>query len=244
MLSSNQRKLISQLDKKKYRLEKNLFVAEGKKVVYELINSDWPFKNLFSTEEDFHPDVELLTSSEMKKITKFKTPSQALGVFVLPEPQKILSEPITIGVDGLSDPGNLGTIIRLCDWFGISELICSKNTVDCFNAKVIQASMGSIARVKCHYVTNLGDQPTYTTRASIDTSGNFVPGANNSYNLGTSSLRWANVYTYDLQLSNEGSTNDVDGTWGNYTIQEGESDLFLINNRNGKKYKFNLTEVS
>ena len=86
MLSSNQRKLISQLDKKKYRLEKNLFVAEGKKVVYELINSDWPFKNLFSTEEDFHPDVELLTSSEMKKITKFKTPSQALGVFVLPEP--------------------------------------------------------------------------------------------------------------------------------------------------------------
>ena len=134
MLSANQRKLISQLDKKKYRLEKNLFVAEGKKVVYELINSGWPFKNLFSTEEDFHPDVELLTSSEMKKITKFKTPSQALGVFVLPEPQKILSEPITIGVDGLSDPGNLGTIIRLCDWFGISELICSKNTVDCFNA--------------------------------------------------------------------------------------------------------------
>ena len=142
MLSSNQRKLISHLQKKKYRLEKNLFVAEGKKVVNELINSDWPFKNLFSTEEDFHPDSELLTSDEMKKISNFKTHSQALGVFLLPEPQKILSEPITIGVDGISDPGNLGTIIRLCDWFGISELICSKNTVDCFNAKVIQASMG------------------------------------------------------------------------------------------------------
>ena len=94
------------------------------------------------------------------------------------------------------------------------------------------------------YVSNVGDAVTYTTRASIDTSGNFVPGANNSYNLGTSSLRWANVYTNDLQLSNEGKTNDVDGTWGDYTIQEGESDLFLINNRNGKKYKFNLTEVS
>ena len=155
MLSSNQRKLISHLQKKKYRLEKNLFVAEGKKVVNELINSDWPFKNLFSTEEDFHPDSELLTSDEMKKISNFKTPSQALGVFLLPEPQKILSEPITICVDGISDPGNLGTIIRLCDWFGISELICSKNTVDCFNAKVIQASMGSIARVKCHYVDDL-----------------------------------------------------------------------------------------
>ena len=75
-------------------------------------------------------------------------------------------------------------------------------------------------------------------------SNGLLPGANNTYDLGTSSLRWANVFTTDLQLSNEGKTNDVDGTWGNYTIQEGESDLFLINNRNGKKYKFNLTEVS
>ena len=156
MLSSNQRKLISQLDKKKHRIENNLFVAEGKKVVSELINSDWPFKNLFSTEEDFHPDVQLLTSAEMKKITNFKTPSQALGVFFLPKSKKILCETITIGVDGISDPGNLGTIIRLCDWFGISELICSKTTVDCFNPKVIQSSMGSIARVTCHYVDNLG----------------------------------------------------------------------------------------
>ena len=70
------------------------------------------------------------------------------------------------------------------------------------------------------------------------------PAVNNDLNLGGSSNRWANVYTNDLQLSNEGKTNDVDGTWGDYTIQEGESDLFLINNRNGKKYKFNLTEVS
>ena len=74
--------------------------------------------------------------------------------------------------------------------------------------------------------------------------GTVYPASNNSYDLGTSSLRWRNVYTNDLNLSNEGGTNDVDGTWGNYTIQEGESDLFLINNRSGKKYKFNLTEVS
>ena len=94
------------------------------------------------------------------------------------------------------------------------------------------------------YVTNVGDAVTYTTRASIDTSGNFVPGANNSYSLGTSSLRWANVYTNDLCLSNEGGANDVDGTWGSYTIQEGHHDLFLINKRTGKKFKFNLTEVS
>ena len=72
----------------------------------------------------------------------------------------------------------------------------------------------------------------------------LVPSSDNSYNLGASSYRWANVYSADLQLSNEGSANDVDGTWGSYTIQEGESDLFLINKRSGKKYKFNLTEVS
>ena len=73
---------------------------------------------------------------------------------------------------------------------------------------------------------------------------NVVPHSDNGFDLGSSSLRWQNVYTADLQLSNKGKTNDVDGTWGNYTIQEGESDLFLINNRSGKKYKFNLTEVS
>jgi len=72
----------------------------------------------------------------------------------------------------------------------------------------------------------------------------WVPVSNDTYDLGTSSARWRNVYTNDLNLSNEGSSNDVDGTWGDWTIQEGESDLFLKNNRSGKKYKFNLTEVS
>ena len=79
-------------------------------------------------------------------------------------------------------------------------------------------------------------------------NGHFRPAANNTYDLGTSSYRWRNIYTQDLQLSNEANKdeggNDVDGTWGDYTIQEGESDLYLINNRNGKKYKFNLTEVN
>ena len=74
-------------------------------------------------------------------------------------------------------------------------------------------------------------------------SSSILPRANNTIDLGSSTNRWRNVYTTDLQLSNEGKTNDVDGTWGDYTIQEGEHDLFLINNRSGKKYKFNLTEV-
>ena len=83
-----------------------------------------------------------------------------------------------------------------------------------------------------------------TLRAEFTSAGHFVPGSNNTYDLGTSSLRWRNVYTNDLNLSNEGGANDVDGTWGSWTIQEGEDDLFLLNRRNGKKYKFNLSEVN
>ena len=81
-------------------------------------------------------------------------------------------------------------------------------------------------------------------RLAIDSSGHITPGSDATQDLGSISKRWANIYSADLQLSNEGSQNDVDGSWGTYTIQEGESDLFLINRRNGKKYKFNLTEVS
>ena len=78
----------------------------------------------------------------------------------------------------------------------------------------------------------------------VDGNGHYYPAANNTYDIGTSSYRVRNIYTNDLNLSNEGHSNDVDGSWGNWTIQEGESDLFLKNNRSGKKYKFNLTEVS
>ena len=81
------------------------------------------------------------------------------------------------------------------------------------------------------------------TYVQIDQNGHILPGADNTQDLGSSSKRFANLYTGDLNLSNEGSTNDVDGTWGSYVIQEGEDDLFLINRRTGKKYKFNLTEV-
>ena len=81
-------------------------------------------------------------------------------------------------------------------------------------------------------------------RLRINNSGHVLPGSNNTHDLGSSSLRWRDIYTNDLHLSNQGSTNSVDNTWGDFTIQEGESDLFLINNRSGKKYKFNLTEVT
>ena len=92
--------------------------------------------------------------------------------------------------------------------------------------------------------TNSAVRFAINQNSNIEFFGDAVPSANNTHDLGTSSLRWANIYTNDLNLSNEGGANDVDGTWGSYTIQEGAEDLFLVNKRNGKKYKFNLTEVS
>ena len=83
-----------------------------------------------------------------------------------------------------------------------------------------------------------------TKRMVIDSSGHALPGADNSYDLGSSSKRWRNVYTTDLKLSNEGKTNDVDGTWGDWTLQEGENDIFMINNRSGKKFRIKMEEVS
>ena len=100
-----------------------------------------------------------------------------------------------------------------------------------------------------HYVLGRENRPLQfgaggSSTLQLETTGHLRPVSNNSYDLGTSSYRWRNIYTGDLNLSNKGSSNDVDGSWGDWTIQEGESDLFLKNNRSGKKYKFNLTEVS
>jgi len=92
--------------------------------------------------------------------------------------------------------------------------------------------------------TNLWKEThTFDFHISNQVTGNLIPSTTNTYNVGTPSQRWMNVYTNDLNLSNENGTNDVDGTWGDYTIQEGEDDLFIINNRNGKKYRFKLEEV-
>ena len=107
---------------------------------------------------------------------------------------------------------------------------------------------GSVYAYSDNSIAFLNQAGSYSFRVASDKSATFYntvnPSANNSYDLGTSSYRWRNIYTNDLNLSNEGSSNDVDGTWGSYTIQEGAEDLFLINKRNGKKYKFNLTEVN
>jgi len=172
MLTSYQRKLILQLKNKKFRVSNNLFVAEGKKVVNELVSNKWEYNMLFATEDNIIPKAAIIKNEDMKKITHFNSPSPILGVFEIPKQKKIINESISIALEGINDPGNLGTIIRLCDWFGLSELFCSSDTVDCYNSKVIQASAGSIVRVNCHYLNEFPKQlislnkPVFTTNTS------------------------------------------------------------------------------
>ena len=103
------------------------------------------------------------------------------------------------------------------------------------NTQVQTIDTGSDGHIKC--------STEGTARSRVDNNGHFTPEANNTYDLGTSSLRWRVIYTNDLELSNKGSQNSVDGTWGDWTLQEGENDIFMINNRTGKQFKINLTEV-
>ena len=157
MVSKNQLKQILKLKHKKYRTRFGYFVAEGEKIVNDLINSSWHAQSLYSLEDNFHPKAIKIDFSVMKKISHLKTPSPVLGVFKIPNKIKIKPSLLTLAIDKLIDPGNLGSIIRLCDWFGVDELVCSSDTVDCYNSKVIQSSMGSIARVRCNYQPNLED---------------------------------------------------------------------------------------
>ena len=153
-LSKNQLKLITSLQQKKYRMKHNLFVAEGTKVVGEFLDSNFVLHHLFCVEDFEYENIDNLTSisiEELKKISTLKTPNNVLAVFRMPESLKLINEGLILVLDEINDPGNLGTIIRLCDWFGVDQLVCSLNTVDCYNSKVVQSSMGSLTRISIVY---------------------------------------------------------------------------------------------
>ncbi|WP_166384396.1 TrmH family RNA methyltransferase [Polaribacter sp. 11A2H] len=155
-ISKNQFKLITSLSQKKYRQKHKLFIAEGIKVVQEILNSSFELEMLFCTDDfssDFSEEKTVRVSeADLKKISNLKTPNKALGIFKIPDEKLNLDKGLTVALDAINDPGNLGTIIRLCDWFGVEELVCSKDTVDCYNQKVVQASMGSLTRISIRYV--------------------------------------------------------------------------------------------
>ncbi len=154
MVSKSQIKLITSLVQKKYRYKSRLFIVEGKKSIIEFLNSDLKLEKLYTTVSGFdapEAQTEIITETELKKISQLKTPQTALALFVIPECRNTDYSGLILALDDVRDPGNLGTIIRLCDWFGIETLVCSKNTADAYNPKVVQASMGSLSRVKIFY---------------------------------------------------------------------------------------------
>ncbi len=176
MVSKNQIKLITSLQQKKYRNEHKLFLAEGVKVIQELLQSNFVLQHLYETESLF-ADVNSnnktqISSSELKKISALTTPNNCLAIFKIPNQQPVQQKGLQVALDDIRDPGNLGTILRLCDWFGIEQLLCSNETVDIYNPKVIQATMGSISRVQTNYV----DLKTFLKTTSLPVFGTFMDG--------------------------------------------------------------------
>ena len=133
-----------------------MFFAEGIKVIQELLDSNFELDHLYTTQNDFdqvsNEKKVVINEVDLKKITALATPNTCLAVFKIPAAKKINESGLILALDSIRDPGNLGTILRLCDWFGIDQLICSKETVDIYNPKVVQATMGSIARVNVNYI--------------------------------------------------------------------------------------------
>lgn len=176
MVSKSQIKLITSLQQKKYRDKEGLFIAEGPKIISELRASGLRIHSLFASEsyEGLSDRFYSVTRSELQKISALKTANTALAIFEIPAHKTIPTEGIVVALDAIRDPGNLGTIIRLCDWFGVRQLVCSKDTADCYNPKVVQATMGSIARVEVQYV----DLSRYLQDTNLPVYGGVLEGKN------------------------------------------------------------------
>jgi TrmH family RNA methyltransferase len=166
------------LQQKKQRIAHQLFIAEGIKGIQELLDASFELDHLYTTQNDFemvsNNQKTVVSDADLKKISALATPNTCLAVFKMPKEKKMEASGLILALDSVRDPGNLGTIMRLCDWFGIQQLICSKETVDIYNPKVVQATMGSIARVNVSYV----DLNDFLTTASLPVFGTFMNGDN------------------------------------------------------------------
>jgi len=177
MVTKHQIKLIKSLSQKKARQQNSLFIVEGIKGISEFLKSDYKLKNLFTTKPIFDAPSDSIfeiTEVELKKISALKNPNTALAIFEIPEQKPSQQNGLIVALDDVRDPGNLGTIIRLCDWYDIKDLVCSLNTVDCYNAKVVQATMGSLTRVNVQYI----DLQGYLETKSTAILGAFLDGEN------------------------------------------------------------------
>jgi TrmH family RNA methyltransferase len=161
MLSKSRIQLIKSLHQRKYRNKHQLFIAEGPKLIAELLKSGWHFELILATEKWFQENDRMevnekiieISEQELLRISALKTPNQVLAVVGIGQTQSITIKPngLTLVLDEIKDPGNLGTIIRTADWFGVDRVICSPDCADIYNPKVVQATMGSVFRVSVQY---------------------------------------------------------------------------------------------
>jgi len=185
MISQKWSKLIKSLHLKKYRKAEQLFFVEGEKAVLEVLAARWPVKALFGTSEFFdrYPDAaasaqlsQACSASELEQVGTFSSNNAALAVVVIPSAapfdERQQSSSFTLVLDTINDPGNLGTIIRIADWYGIKHILCSNETVDVFNPKVIAAAKGSFLRVQLHY----GDLTHLLSNTSLPVYGTYLNG--------------------------------------------------------------------
>ncbi|WP_088653942.1 TrmH family RNA methyltransferase [Geofilum rhodophaeum] len=204
MLSKNQKKLIASMAQKKQRDSHGLFLAEGPKIINELLDAGFTPHLLAGTSEWKAPgrqnyETLVLSPAELSSASLLKTPQQVLALFRQPTHtlnNDAIKEDLTLVLDGIQDPGNLGTIIRMADWFGIKKLICSKDTVDAFNPKVVQATMGALARVQLFYTDLDSFLPACKKDHHLPVYGAFLEGDN----IYTSSLKTPAL----LVMGNEG----------------------------------------
>ena len=172
MITSAEIKFIKSLSQKKFRDSSGLFVAEGEKLVAEALSSRFEVEKVYRKEE--------IGEAAMARITGLSSPSPALALIHKPEDLskgQVPEKGLFLALDGIRDPGNLGTILRVADWFGIEAVFCSEDTVDCFNPKVVQATMGAIFRVRIHY-TDIPALCKGVTARSGKVYGTFLDGEN------------------------------------------------------------------
>ncbi len=179
MLNNKEVKYIQSLSDKKNRDAENVFIAEGPKLVNELLAFGMKAKIIYSTEIitqfSIEAEIRIVSEHELQRISQFDTANKVLGIFykkLLPSYK--LKNKISLALDGIQDPGNLGTIIRTADWFGITYIFASADTVDCYNSKVVQSTMGSVARVNIYY-TNL---VSFLQHAEVPVLGALMKGEN------------------------------------------------------------------
>ncbi|QES88174.1 TrmH family RNA methyltransferase [Rhizosphaericola mali] len=179
-MTKNEIKHIQSLADKKIRSQENVFIVEGIKLLAELLTSNFIIQKVYTTDDAWienNPLIpsELIAEFEMKKISQLKTASPYFAIVTAPiKLDKLPFQERALILDGIQDPGNLGTIIRIADWFGIAHIIASNDTADCYNSKVIQATMGGIFRINIHYV----DLLDYLPNVKIPILGALLHGEN------------------------------------------------------------------